>query len=77
MSKYTAQDILSYDNVPIAVAADYLGAPPDRLRRIIRSGEYPFIGVATSTADKCMFIISPGGLVRFKTGTLLTTSADT
>ena len=35
MSKYTDGDILAMDSVPIAIAADYLGMPPDRLRRAL------------------------------------------
>lgn len=77
MSKYTDNDIKSYDNVPIEVAADYLGVPPDRLRRILKSGTMPFIGGSTiNNCGKTMFIISPGGLVNFKQGTLLSAARE-
>ena len=36
MSKYTDADILAMDSVPIAITADYLGMPPDRLRRALQ-----------------------------------------
>ncbi len=72
MSKYTDNDIKTYDNVPIEVAADYLGVPPDRLRRILKAGTMPFIGgSAVNNCGKTMFIVSPGGLVNFKRGRLL------
>lgn len=74
MSRYTDRDILGYDNVPIEVAAEYLGIPPDRLRRILRSGTMPFLGGSTgSISGKVMYMVSPGGLVAYKNGTLLVT----
>lgn len=77
MSKYTDNDIKAYDNVPIEVAADYLGVPPDRLRRILKAGTMPFIGgSANNECGKTMFIVSPGGLVNFKKGTLLSVERE-
>lgn len=71
-SKYTDNDIKEYDNVPVEVAADYLGIPPDRLRRILRSGTMPFLGGSTGdVSGKVMYMVSPGGLVAYKSGTLL------
>lgn len=71
-SKYTDSDIKEYDNVPVEVAANYLGIPPDRLRRILRSGTMPFLGGSTGDmSGKVMYMVSPGGLVAYKNGTLL------
>lgn len=69
MAKYTENDIKAYDNVPIDVAADYLGVYAERLRNAIKSGKMPFIGVSVD-GTKSMFIISPGGLIAWKNGTL-------
>lgn len=75
MAKYTENDIKAYDNVPIDVAADYLGVYAERLRNAIKSGKMPFIGVSVSVdGTKSMFIISPGGLIAWKNGTLPFTS---
>ena len=69
MSKYTEDHIRMFDNVPIDVAADYLGVYAERLRNAIKSGKMPFIGVSVD-GTKSMFIISPGGLIAWKNGTL-------
>ena len=69
MSKYKDDDIRAYDNVPLAVAADYLGIYHDRLRNAIKSGKMPFVGVSVD-GEKSMFIISPGGLIGWKNGTI-------
>lgn len=79
MSKYTDDDIRAYDNVPIVVAADYLGAPPDRLRKALQNTEYCFLGLAvggSSENGKTMFIISPGALVKWKNGTMFLEGKD-
>lgn len=69
MSKYKDEDIRAYDNVPVSVAADYLGIYHDRLRNAIKSGKMPFVGVSVD-GEKSMFIISPGGLIGWKNGTI-------
>lgn len=69
MAKYTENDIRTFDNVPIDVAADYLGVYAERLRNAIKSGKMPFIGISVDGV-KSMFIISPGGLTVWKNGTL-------
>lgn len=70
MSKYTDKDILAMDSVPIAVAADYLGMPPDRLRRALQDPSNRFLGIPAMAGEKIMFACSPGGLVNWKRGTL-------
>lgn len=70
MSRFTDSDIRTYDNVPVEVAADYLGVYPERLRMALKSGTMPHIGVAIPTSgNKTLFIISPGGLISWKNGT--------
>lgn len=70
MSKYTDADILAMDSVPIAVAADYLGMPPDRLRKALQDPYNRFLGIPSDTGDRIMYACSPGGLVNWKRGTL-------
>ena len=70
MSKYTDADILAMDSVPIAITADYLGMPPDRLRRALQDPYNRFLGIPSTTGDKVMYCCSPGSLVNWKRGTL-------
>lgn len=70
MSKYSDSDILAMDSVPIAIAADYLGMPPDRLRRALCDPNNRFLGFPAASGEKTMFVCSPGGLVNWKRGTL-------
>lgn len=70
MSKYTDADIRAYDNVPVDVAADYLGVYPERLRRALKDNKLPAVGVSID-GGKSMFIISPGGLVNWKNGNIV------
>ena len=60
----TDTEILSYDNVPVEVAARYLDWTEQNVRLALREGRAPF-GVAIK--DKALtYKISPGGLVRYK-----------
>lgn len=75
MSKYKDDDIRAYDNVPVNVAADYLGVFPERLRNALKGGKMPFVGVSVD-GEKSMFIISPGGLIGWKNGTIPVAGAE-
>lgn len=58
------EEILSYDNVPVGVAARYLDWPENTVRLALREGRACF---GTSVRDKGLtHKISPGGLVRYK-----------
>lgn len=70
MSRYTDDDILAMDSVPVAVAAEYLGMPPDRLRRALQDPSNRFLGFPVPSPEKTMYSCSPGGIVRWKRGTL-------
>ena len=60
----TDEEILSYDNVPVDVAARYLDWPEQTVRLALREGRATF-GVAVR--DKALtYKISPGGLVKYK-----------
>lgn len=60
----TDAEILSYDNVPVSVAARYLDWPEQTVRLALREGRAAF-GVAVK--DRALtYKISPGGLVKYK-----------
>lgn len=61
--------ILAYDNVPVNVAAQYIGWPEASLRLALREQRAPF-GIAVQGEGRYTFHISPGGLVRYKRGEL-------
>lgn len=57
-------EILSYDNVPVDVAARYLGWPENTVRLALREGRACF---GTAVRGKGLaYKVSPGGLVRYK-----------
>lgn len=70
----TDAEILAYDNVPVPVAAAYLGCGVNSLREALQQGRAPFGYAVRSGADdgKWMPQISPGQLVAYKNGTLPT-----
>ena len=70
----TDEEILSYDNVPVQVAADYLGYGVVSLREALQQGKAPFGYAVRSREDggRWMPQISPGQLVAYKNGTLST-----
>ena len=69
--KITDEDILKYDNVPIAVAAKYLGVSQMYIRIGLRRNRLPF-GTAVQLSEKVdgqwTYHVSPGLLVSYKTG---------
>lgn len=68
----TDEEILSYDNVPVQTAANYLGYGTSSLRDALQQGRAPFGYAVRSNEDsgKWMPHISPGQLVAYKRGTL-------
>ncbi len=72
----TDEEILSYNNVPVKVAAEYIGSTPHALYYAIQDGRAPF-GFASVNEDaktysgrSYTYNISPGLLVAYKRGTL-------
>lgn len=69
--KITDEDILKYDNVPVSVAAKYLGVGQMYIRIGLRRNRLPF-GTAVQVSEKengqWSYHISPGLLVSYKTG---------
>lgn len=74
----TDADILAYDNVPVPIAAQYIGWQPNKLYYALQDHQVPFGFVAEreSSARACgaswTYNISPGLLVAYKRGTLVT-----
>lgn len=74
----TDADILAYDNVPVPIAAQYIGWNANKLYYALQDHQVPFGFVAEreSTARACgaswTYNISPGLLVAYKRGTLIT-----
>ena len=74
----TDADILAYDNVPVPIAAQYIGWNANKLYYALQDRQVPFGFVAEqeSSARACgaswTYNISPGLLVAYKRGTLVT-----
>lgn len=67
MCEYSKADILQYRNVPVAVAAQYLGVSSDFVRKGIIKGALP-IGTAFKGKGRWTFHISPYQLIRYQEG---------
>ena len=61
------EEILAYDNVPIDVAARYLGISQSSVRLALREDRARQFGFAVQgSGNGLIYHISPGGLVRYK-----------
>lgn len=59
--------ILALDNVPVELAAAYLGWQPATVRLALREGRAPFgVAIPGEGGDNLIYKISPGGLVQYK-----------
>ena len=66
----TDKDILSYNNVPVEVAAKYIGWSSCNVARALQQERAPF-GMAAQTSETTWtYNISPGLLVKYKAGEL-------
>lgn len=70
MSKVTQEEVLSYDNVPSKIAAEYLGVSIPYIHARLRSGMAAYGDAVLNPGGKWSYYISPGMLVAYKTGTL-------
>lgn len=61
----TDEDILSQDNVPVEMAARYLGSGSNTLYEALQEERVPF-GWAVRRSGHWAYNISPGALVRYK-----------
>lgn len=60
------EEILSYDNVPVDVAARYLDWTEQNVRLSLREARAPFGVAVPGGCGGLSYKISPGGLVRYK-----------
>lgn len=69
----TDEEILSYDCVPVQVAARYIGMTESSLRLALREERARHLGFAVEGDSHMIYNISPGGLVKYKRegGTIL------
>lgn len=61
------ESVLAYDNVPVDIAAKYLGVGPMFIRCGLRERILPF-GTALKRENRYTYQISPGRLVDYKEG---------
>lgn len=66
----TDQDILSYNNVPVEVAAKYIGWSSCNVVRALQQERAPFGMAARTSESTWTYNISPGLLVKYKAGEL-------
>lgn len=64
----TDTDVLSYDNVPIDIAAQYIGKTPEFVRCGLIARVLPLGGAVEMPGGKYSYSISPGLLVAYKRG---------
>lgn len=65
-SRVTDEDIRSYDNVPVAVAAEYLGVSVPTVRRALQQGKTNLGFAVAGSGSRYDYHISPGGLIKYK-----------
>lgn len=68
--KITKNDILSFDNVPVDVAAAYIGKTKPFVYAGLRFGTLPIGCAVEMDGGRWSYSISPGLLVKYKEGTL-------
>lgn len=67
----TEEDIRQYDNVPVSVAAAYIGKTIVFLQSALKSQRCPFGCAVLMDGGKWSYSISPGMLIAYKTGTMI------
>lgn len=66
----TDEDILAYNNVPVGVAAKYIGWSSCNVVRALQQERAPFGMAARTGENSWTYNISPGLLVKYKHGEL-------
>ncbi len=64
----TDEEILAYNNVPVEVAAKYIGWSSCNIYRALQQERAPFGMAAKTGANSWTYNISPGLLVKYKHG---------
>ena len=62
----TQSELKRLKNVPVRVAADYLGVSPEFIRSGIEQNRLPFGACVTGASGRRIFYISPEKLIDFK-----------
>lgn len=62
------EEILKYDKVPVAIAAQYLDVSPQFIRIGLQRNKLPFGTAVQYPSGQYVYHISPGLLVSYKTG---------
>lgn len=65
----TDAEIIKFRNVPVEVAAAYIGWTPQAIRWALKEGRAPF-GTAVQGNSSWTFHISPGALMKYQNGDL-------
>lgn len=68
MEKITDEAILEYDNVPVNVAAQYLGTSQQFIRILLQRERAPIGTAVQMSGTKWTYHVSPGLLVEYKNG---------
>lgn len=81
-TEVTDEQIMAFDNVPVPIAASYIGWSPNKLYYALQDGRAPFGFVCEVESSKRVcgaswtYNISPGLLVAYKRGTMAIISRD-
>lgn len=62
------EDIIKFDNVPVKIAAKYLGVSQQFIRWQMKHEKLPIGSVKTNPQGKSKYYISPGKLIGYKIG---------
>lgn len=73
MERVTEEKILSYDNVPVSVAAEFLGTSQQFIRVLLQKERAPIGTAVQMSGTKWTYHVSPGLLIEYKNGKQLKT----
>ncbi len=71
MRSVTEAEILKCDNVPVEMAAAYLGKTPEFLRCAMKSQRCPFGVGVKMPGGQWSYSVSPGMLIAYKKGEMI------
>lgn len=73
MKRITDENILTYDNVPVSIAAEYLGTSQQFIRVLLQKERAPIGTAVQISGTKWTYHVSPGLLIEYKNGKQLQT----
>lgn len=68
LEKITDETILEYDNVPVCIAAQYLGTSQQFIRILLQQERAPIGTAVQMSGTKWTYHVSPGLLIEYKNG---------